>query len=159
MQRPLNCMAPALFLATGLVLAQPQGGTIAKPTVNVSVRLDGHFLVITLTNLRTTVLNIDEAWLPRGGRYNMRIEAIEARLQEGRPIHATSPLDDSPPGPTIALNPGDSKAGRINLRERFPDLVEKLKYNDVVLLWYYGFQLLKDDRTEAFAGSLVVPKR
>lgn len=157
--RHLDITRALLILGFALVGAVPDARSQpAGKSVDVTARVEADDLVVTLRNLGRSDLQTDKSLLPWGLNDSMRLIAIEATEGPGRELNHQIHRDDPVPW-AITIRLGETKTGRIDLKDRFPDIEKVLKSSDVVILWYYGFGPSIKGPAVSFSGSITIPKR
>ena len=140
--------------ASGLSSDSRQGGMFG---VHVSLR-GWRVLRIKLENLSSTPVELRASKLPWEWRYSMWVKAFENDAL-GSSLDERLPVADVPTSnEAIAVLPGRTLQGSIDLADRFPELEEVLEHHDVVLFWSYAPDLVDGRHVPRLSGSLTIPR-
>jgi len=71
----------------------------------------------------------------------------------GQPLEKAGLIEDFPIK-EVAISPGSSVSGVINLSRLFPKLSRYTKYNDLVLFWVYDLSLIQGG-ADAYVGGML----
>jgi hypothetical protein len=106
--------------------------------ITVAYMKPGHLLRVTITNVGTTPLQMNDAWVPWAHLYAMQLVAVRPADPFGpsQPLVRTTAIDD-PVGRRVTIRPGEGLTGEIELDQQFPDLPAALARDDMLLFWSY----------------------
>lgn len=147
----------AYFLA--LLLFAYDAETAAKPEIRIHVFVEpGNpgFLNMELTYELDHPLEIRTDDLPWKNRYSLPTVAMEA--EKYYPLLQQLYQVDDPGLSRSVLQPGGVLSGRIDLLERFPNLIETLKRTDVILFWTYQLKAVNGHTFERCGGWIEIPR-
>lgn len=146
-----------LLVSVSSTFGQTNKQQSAKPRLEVAVRVEAYSLVVSVKNETRSNLNIEKWQLPWGVNDGMTLVAVESGVSAGRLLNSQPHLDERSPS-AFVIHSGETKSGKIDLKDRFPDIERILKSNSVILFWYYGFAI-GEEPAEPFAGIVTIPKR
>jgi len=154
----LVCATAELALLCGCA-TRLESASVQGERIEVKVSLHGwHDLFVELNNITGNPLEIRAASLPWESRYSMWVKLFEDDAT-GSAVDERLVVADSPTAnEKVSLLPGKPLHGSIELRTRFPELVEVLKRRDVIVFWSYIPEFSKGNNDCRLSGSLTIPK-
>jgi hypothetical protein len=159
--RPLVLLVfPAI--ATAPVTAAPTTPASSGAAVEIAVRAqydekDSRTIRMELENRSARTVRIAKPFLPWGSTFAALFAAVPMTdpVTSARCIERTT-IMENPVGPEIAIEPGQTLRGTVELQSQFPELEKHLRRGDVIVFWSYVPRLSDGTEGKRQSGTIVV---
>lgn len=133
---------------------------LAQQPIPIRVNVEplvGSKLRVHLTNASTAGVTLYSSRLPWGTRYSMIIAAV--KLTGTNESLVNSPVIDDPPPGEVAIDPGQTVSGEIDLAPRFHQTWQGARGKPLLIFWSYQLQTTDGRRSDRVSGSLELTPR
>jgi hypothetical protein len=154
----LLCVLAGLAILNGCAASLNSSSKQGEKCATKVTLCSWHELLVELDSTTSNPVELRAASLPWEWRYSMWVKAFE-RDAVGSPLDECLTVADlSATNDRVSLLPGKPLQGKIDLRNRFPELENVLRQHDVIIFWSYAPELANGDIEPRLSGSLVIPR-